>query len=772
MRLATRGLAKYVSCVHRRATFVFMHLPGNGNQMYSPETCTHVMFAGSHCNGGSDMDNRVLIGASVGPGLAGLQAFVQLRLGNCALADLPFDRDEAIAMMRFCREHEVTIFLSELVYRGSTELYRPEKRQLPREDFWNKDELNAILAEAGEFYGGRMTIGEAGGVLYWPKDYLFRNRVGAYDALQPCETMLEARERYLEYLRRFITFEREQLSDGPLLDVDSSLVFKYHAEAGIDVLCHEALPGDPHRMQAAIRGAARAYGKPWGTHIAMGWYGGVTVDELWLKRWKTSVWHCYLTGSEFIYPESGHLALTEHQTQRRLEAGSPEMLTARRILREAYQFSLVHRRPAGGPRVQIGILYGYGDGAPGLWNPWAWGQFHDEKWLAGPPERAWELVDQLHRREEWSNYSVQGDQDWSGNPPYGQYDIVPIESDLANLQRYGCLVLLGWNTMTDGLYEKLKGYVKGGGRLILSLPHLRADSVRGGEPQLIRDGDFSDLCGVKITGKLPTGVRGVKFLEHSSLPGYRLAVADPQCDPRFLGSLTPASLELTAARVLAAHDVLFSADPEQLAGQPVLVENRLGDGTVLLVTLWEYPADEAVIGLTRELLRVISAGEQGDLRLLGGDRVRYAVYDLEDGCGQGIYLLNTDPDCSAPVRLWVEGRRTAEFTIPANEFTLAYRFGSVVILPLERRIDLQRSEWQGTALSLDFHSVVSQDVRVENLGPDAVTVTLNGSVVELTVGSRASVALERRVPDSAPGWEPDFADEPDYHGEINARTPY
>jgi hypothetical protein len=36
----------------------------------------------------------------------------------------------------------------------------------------------------------------------------------------------------------------------------------------------------------------------------------------------------------------------------------------------------------------------------------------------------------------------------------------------------------------------------------------------------------------------------------------------------------------------------------------VLVENRVGDGAVLLVTLWEYPADEAVIDLTRELLRV------------------------------------------------------------------------------------------------------------------------------------------------------------------------
>ena len=143
------------------------------------------------------MTNRVLIGASTGPGLDGLKAFVALRLGNCALADLPFDRDEAVAMVRYCREHEITLFLSELVYRGSTQLYRPEKTRIAREDFWSRDELNAILAEAGEFYGGRMTIGEAGGVLYWPKDYLFRGTTGAYSALPPCDTMLEAREAYL-----------------------------------------------------------------------------------------------------------------------------------------------------------------------------------------------------------------------------------------------------------------------------------------------------------------------------------------------------------------------------------------------------------------------------------------------------------------------------------------------------------------------------------------------------------------------------------------------
>ena len=716
------------------------------------------------------MSKRVLIGASTGPGLAGLEAFVALRLGNCVLADLPLDMDEAAAMCRFCREHEITLFLSELVWRGSTDLWRPAKVRLPRAECPSREQINAVLAEAGEYYGGRMTIGEAGGVLYWPKDYLFRE-AGAFRALPPCEGMLQAREAYLDYMREFIAFERREVSDGPLMNVDSSLVFRYHAEAGIDILCHEALPGDPHRMQAALRGAARAYGKPWGTHIAMGWYGGVTVDELWLKRWKTSVYYSYLTGSEFIYPESGHLALTDHQTGARHEARSSEMLAARRTLREAVQFSLIHDRPEGGPKVTLGLVSGYGDGAPGLWNPWAWGQFHDDKWLAGPPEWGWELVDDLHRRTDWPTYTVQGERDWSGQPPYGQYDIVPIEADLECLQRYTCLVFPGWHTMTEEIYAKLRAYVEGGGHLLMWLPQLRGDDVRGGEPQLFRDGDFRDLFGVRVTGRQPTGVRGVKFIAPSSLESDRLPAMTPGCDPRFLGNFSPAKVELTTARVLAGHDILFGGKVEEVAARPLLVENRLGDGVAMLVTAWEYPADPALLPLTKELLRVVSAGEQGEVRLLGSDRVRWAVYELGDDA-QVIYLLNTDPDCAAPVRLWVQERLTPEFTVPANEMVVAYRFGPVVVQFPDKLVNVESHGWEGDTLDLVLAVFRTQRPMLTNLDDTPVTIVLNGMQYALATGESARVLLPRCDVPGGPAFAPDFADEPDFTGEIDSRTAY
>lgn len=713
--------------------------------------------------------NRVLIGASAGPGIEGLQVVQKLRLGNCVLCDLPNDLAEGLAMARFCREQQIVLFLSELISRGTKDLWRPSKQQLAREQCLTREQIGAIISEAGEFYGGRMTIGEAGGVLYWPKHYLFRE--GGYSALPPCETMLDARQAYLDYLRDFIEYERESVSDGPLLNVESGLVFKYHAEAGIDVLCHEALPGDPHRMQAAIRGAARAYHKPWGTHIAMGWYGGVTVDELWMKRWKTSLYHCYLTGSEFIYPESGHLALSEHQTQKRYEPLSEQMLRSRQILREAYQFSLVHTRPPGGPKVRLGIVSGYGDGAPGLWNPYAWGQFHDSKWLAGPPEWGWELVDELHRKAEWNTYTVQGEHDWSGNPPYGQYDIVPIEADEDTLNQYGCLVFVGWNTMTDDTYHKLKSFVASGGHLLMFLPQLREDDDRGAEPKLYQGGDFSDLFGLRITGEEARDVRGVKFLEQSSLPEWRLPVADVGCDPRFLGNFTPARVELTTGRVLAGYDVLFGADAEQIAFQPVLVENRLGEGVAMLMTLHEYPADEAVLGLVRELLRVVSAGEQGHVRLLGSDRVRYATYERPDSV-QVLYLLNTDPDCGAPVRVWVAGRLSNQIMVPANEMVVVYLFEEVLVAAQDKCLELETWDGSGAEMSLAFFSVRPQPLVVHNLGEQTQTVSVNGKSVVAGAGEPVEVMLERREQPGNPGYAEDFLHEPPLHVDIDPRTAY
>ena len=62
-----------------------------------------------------------------------------------------------------------------------------------------------------------------------------------------------------DYLKKELQYEREHLADLPLFNVESSIQFSYHTEAGIDGQCLELLPGDPLITLSAIRGA----GKRW-----------------------------------------------------------------------------------------------------------------------------------------------------------------------------------------------------------------------------------------------------------------------------------------------------------------------------------------------------------------------------------------------------------------------------------------------------------------------------------------------------------------------------
>jgi hypothetical protein len=715
------------------------------------------------------MAQRTMFGAGVPVGLQAMKDFTALKLGECALTLLPMDKAEALAVARYCRERRIRLYFSEILWRGDTDkgFSFAARRRMPRSDFYTKAEMDEIIDAAGQSYGGRMTIGEFGGVLYLPKAYLTGRRAKSleiFSGLPAVQRVDQARDAYIKYLKRFIEYERREIGKGPLLDVDSALVFKYHAQAGIDILCLEAMPGDPHLMHAAVRGAARAYNKPWGTHIALVCYGGMNFDELWMKRWKTSFYHAYLCGAGFVWPECGYYDYDQRRGQK-FDFHSPQMKRARRVMRECYQFSRVHTRPDAAPTVTLGVVYGNLDGAPGLWNRYAWGQFRGKKWLENAADRGWRLVDKFHRREDWPKETVQGERDFSGNPPYGQYDVVPIEAPLSVLKSYRCLVFLAWNTMTDEIYDKLKSYVRAGGHLVMWLPHLSVETDRGKPVKLYRNGDFRDLFGVSILGKGRKDVRGIKCMAKSSLPEYGFPFWRTDTDPRFLGGFTPSKVELAGARVISAHDDFYHVTPEKLAGRPVLTEHTLGKGKAFLVSAWEYPADEGLLPFTEDVLRTVLAGEQGRIRLLGSDRVRYAVYGglhpAARGNVTGVYLLNTDPDNDASVRLWIEGRLAGPFEVPANALRIVYCLDALVLAPEEPLVDFKSVVAVKDRTEIEFYSVNDQRVEAQNIGDAAWKVSVNGRARVLQPGERRPFTVRRRAdPARREFFALDFLDEP------------
>jgi len=711
------------------------------------------------------MNLPVLIGSSIPAGLEHVRMHKRLKQGDIVMTLIPRDKAEALAVARYCRENRIYLCFSEFLYRGSYDLCWAYREAIPREEFHSKTDVDEIIDAAGEYYFGRVTVGEIGGVLYWPKAYTINRGADNWENLPPCETHAEAQEAYVAYCKKWLDYERQELGKGPLMNVDSSVVHKHHVMAGIDVLCLEVMPGDPHLMHAAIRGAARAFNKRWGTHIAMHCYGGMNFDTLYEKRWRTSLFFSYISGAGFVYPESGHYTYANAARKQKFGFRSKEMQRIRRSLREAWQFARVHARPPEGPRVGVGVVYGHLDGTPGLWNRYAWGQYHDDKWLEGPPERGWRFVDKFYRKEDWPKEALQGDLDFSGNPPYGQYDVVPIEAPIEVLKRYPCLVFLGWNTMTPQIYEKLKAYVEAGGHLVMYLAHLSTETDRAKDLRVYRDGDLSDLFGARVTGWDSKDVRGIKCMTDSSLKSYRFPLWRIRTDPRFMGNMTPAKVELTTGKVISGHSDFYDVSEEELERQPILVENSVGRGKAFLVTVAEYPGDEGMLRFNDDLLRVVLQGEQGDIRVLGNDRVRYAVYDGRlPGSRKRfsvVYFLNTEPDNDAAVRLWVKGRATEPFHVPAGALRLAYLCGSLVLLPVDKCVDVE--SWQVTsgAQRVELFTVRAQEVAVHNVGAKPASIVLNGTRRTLEPGACKRVSLKKRVdPERRAFFAADFLEEP------------
>src|SRR5512137_1864652 len=70
----------------------------------------------------SQEQSPVLIGASLPPGVASLDAFRRLKLGDMVLTAIPRTKAEALAMAEYCSKNSIHLCFSELLYRGGFDL--------------------------------------------------------------------------------------------------------------------------------------------------------------------------------------------------------------------------------------------------------------------------------------------------------------------------------------------------------------------------------------------------------------------------------------------------------------------------------------------------------------------------------------------------------------------------------------------------------------------------------------------------------------------------
>ena len=496
-------------------------------------------------------------------------------------------------------------------------------------------EMQKIVAPAGKLFLGREIIGEYGGMLYWTKSSLGNAN---YPRLPQAKDLVEARNNFLNILKDYSSKER-QLGCTPLIGLCSAMIFPPINSNIFDIFSLEMMPGDPERMSSAIRGTSRAYSKKaFYTLIAHGWYGGGVWDELYFKRLKNALNYAYMAGFDGIYSESGHTGFTGYGNN--VARADADAVRFRQIMKDFRVFCDQDRRPWGGPECPMAFMRGNLDGYPGLWASCVWGQFDNPAFACGDAEKGWELTQAIYRKRPWFDNMLRGNADNSGQVPCGMYDIVPADIPLEKLKRYKLLVIPGWNTMNDELYNKLKQYVANGGTLLMTLTQMRINIRRDEPMKLYRNGDFSDLFGVKFSLDKPIRVNGFKFCQAESFDG-KLLWADwtSFCDPKFSESdFMAAAIQSSVARNIAKASNNFDGNLDSEAEKvPVLLEHSLGKGKAYLINSMEFAGSKNMFDFTHlvisELMRVT---QPAGLDIFHSENIRYAKY------GKICYVTNQD----------------------------------------------------------------------------------------------------------------------------------
>lgn len=539
---------------------------------------------------------------------------------------------------------------------GFAFLYSGQRCAPPgRRTHLDRELVAEMKSAAGEFYRGDM-LGELGGLASWMEGY-YEEFAAAYpEMVKPLFAALpEAVAHYDTHVRALVDLGRD-LGVPAVMAVEATALSRYNQAAGVDIPGTELLCGSPEVMCASVRGSAKAYGSPyWFSHIATEWYGGFdNKDEQKYQRMRLAYYFSYLAGADLIYPESGLLHLdsfvpvagagTDQSQAVTVSHGadSPLCQRYRAIWEEFARFAHTDVRPAGGPLVRVAFFQGRYDSWSGWGGSTVWNRFGDAAWAYGPAEACWRQLDRVHQAENWQAPHTYGQHNLSGNIPCGLYDLLPAEAPIEVMRQYGLLVFMGWNTMNGELHDKLVAFVQGGGRLFAALPHFAVNEQRGEAHRLYRDGDLAELLGLRVSGGALHQNTGAKFVAQSGVPGYRYHLDPAQVnDPICAGDyVVPARLELCGARPVACLANRFGGcGPEP---RPLLLEHALGSGTVTTLAVMEYPGHAGMAPFLELVLRALLAGEMAaaPVQVLGGDRLRHALYDAGD-CWK-VYLLNTD----------------------------------------------------------------------------------------------------------------------------------
>lgn len=524
-----------------------------------------------------------------------------------------------------------------------------------------KETVAEIKKIAGKYFLGDM-LGETGSsfACKFQGYYNIGLGVGKDDYVPDVNIldMEEAHNKYLDFVGQYIDVDKE-LEMPNIISGEATTFNKYNLEAGVTIPVLELMCGHPEILISSTRGAACAYNsKMWGTYIAHEWYGGMRHEDiLKRKRLELAYKYAYLAGSNIFCLESGDEAIDSYGYK--FDSKSDICMEYQKVISDFSEYIRNDERPKGGPKVKIAFVHGNHD----AWGSWGgsslWNQFNRPEWGHSEAEYSWRLLEEIGTKRVWNDIANFGDTDLSALPAYGMYDIIPAEADKEKMCRYDYLVFVGWNSMTDKIYENLLFYVSNGGKLFLTAAHLNRNTRRDNEFIPLDNEKIERLFGCTFTGKTTLTNGGVKFEFESKnnllYPGTKNKI----CDPIYsAGYISYTNVELTSGRAVAQISESFLNEKEAL---PYVIENRVEKGTATLVASSNYPGHPALYPLYRTIVREIitESARNSDIKVISNGALRYSVYD-----GNKIYLLNTDYDFSIDVIIETKSNTFRETIAP------------------------------------------------------------------------------------------------------------
>ena len=461
--------------------------------------------------------------------------------------------------------------------------------------------------------------------------------------------------------------------DIPVATGDASGGARYAYMAGFDILRHETFVGHHTLMLTGARGSARAFGKDnWGVHIASQ-HNAHPELEMGLRRFWLGMFMPWVYGCSFAFEED-----TLYQLFKYIRSAGEDFMTKGKynITKQFNKYVSTHPRD-GECQVDIAILQGrYAPPFTGISsandgndNPYAnenfpvWGHTGRQEWEWGfrQPEKGFHLFEifapgiflpPLHQKK------ADVRKFFSGNP-HGEFDQLPVEALVDVFKKYKFIALLSWHTMEYSIkeeidrkanipndYFKFIEYVKNGGTLFMSIPHLttRADRAflkQMEDLKLYNDSNVQSLCGVRVCGKSGTEFCGEAELNESPECfdfNKNLNVKQNKIPSRNESEDGPcmiADVSLEGAEVILA---------DKASGKPLLVRNKIGNGYVYLLLTYAYPGHEALKDLMPKILLAI-VGEVKKTRQIqvtdSSGEIYWSNWKKDDSSGR-VYMLNTD----------------------------------------------------------------------------------------------------------------------------------